>query len=315
MTKATRRAPTRAADEQTEQRIASFRPVTVDEATWAEVRPFVLECARRLPPQGRPVANRTLSLLTQLSAWALGQGMALDAELVFDPDTVERFVVEGLSAKNSSRATYRAELRRVAPLLTTTAPWEPRAALWSRRAVAPPYAETELDVLGSDAMRQATPQRRQAARALIALGAGAGLDGRWAMEIRARDVVIEGDGMLLRVGPPSARTVPVLVHWEVEIAELAAAAGHEFLVGGHGVSRNRASALLSRLEVPPGHPKLSLSRLRSTWLCWHLRAGTRLPELVGAAGLQGTAMLSDLLPFVPPLAEDERQRLLRAAEK
>ena len=60
-------------------------------------------------------------MLTQLATWALGQGMALDAEVVFDPDTIERFVAVGL-AQNSSRATYRADLRRVAPLLTKFAP-------------------------------------------------------------------------------------------------------------------------------------------------------------------------------------------------
>jgi hypothetical protein len=106
-----------------------------------------------------------------------------------------------------------------------------------------------------------------------------------------------------------------LAQWEQEVTELAATAGQEFLVGGYSVSRNRASALLSRLEVPPGHPRLSLSRLRSTWLCWHLSAGTRLPELVAAAGLQGTAMLSDLLGFVSPLPEDEAQLILRGAER
>jgi hypothetical protein len=312
--KATRRAPSREADEETEQRIASYRPETVAGPTWAVVRPFVLDCVRRSPPKGWPVAIRTLRVLTQLSAWAVGQGMALDAELVFDPDTIDRFVVEGL-AQNSSRATYRADLRRVAPLLTAKAPWEPRSTQLSRRQVAPPYTQDELNLLRSDALGQRTPQRRRAARALIALGAGAGLDGRWATQIRARDVVVDGAMTLLRVRPPSARSLPVVAHWEQEVAELAATAGQEFLVGGYSVSRNRASALLSRLEFPRGHPRLSLSRLRSTWLCWHLTAGTRLPELVAAAGLQGTAMLSDLLPFVPRLPEDEVQRMLRGAER
>jgi hypothetical protein len=79
--------------------------------------------------------------------------------------------------------------------------------------------------------------RRRAARGLIALGAGAGLDGRWATQIRARDVVADGATTLLHIDPPSARTVPVLAHWEQVVAELAATAGQEFLVGGlFGVS-------------------------------------------------------------------------------
>lgn len=63
------------------------------------------------------------------------------------------------------------------------------------------------------------------ARGLIAFGAGAGLDGRWTAQIRARDVVVDGARTLLRVDPPFPRTVPVLAEWEYEVAELAATAG------------------------------------------------------------------------------------------
>jgi hypothetical protein len=130
--KATRRAPEREADDETERRLCSYRPEKVDPSTWVAIRPFVLDCVRRLPSKGWPVAIRTLRVLTQLSAWAVGQGIALDAELVFDPDTIERFVVEGL-AKNSSRANYRADLRRVARRRhrsDTDQPKHTRRAIW-----------------------------------------------------------------------------------------------------------------------------------------------------------------------------------------
>ena len=55
----------------------------------------------------------------------VGEGIALDRELVFDPDTVERFVAVS-PGSDASRATYRAVLRRIGPLLTRKAPWEPR---------------------------------------------------------------------------------------------------------------------------------------------------------------------------------------------
>jgi hypothetical protein len=310
--KGTRRATPRRANDDVEQRIAAYRPQRVDDTTWTEIRTFVLDAVRRLPPKGWPVAIRTLRVLTQLTAWAVAQGIELDAEIVFDPDTIERFVVEGLAA-NSSRGTYRADLRRVAPLLTKEAPWEPRAAQLPRRHLAAPYAATELGLLCTDAVRQRTHARRRAARALIALGAGAGIDGRWVTQVRARDVVATDDLVLVQVRAPSARTVPVLRHWEDEMADLAATAGDEFLVGGHSVSRNRASSLIARLEAPPGHPRLSLPRLRSTWLLWHLTAGTRLPELAAAAGLQGVAMLSDLLQAVPSWPESDAQIMLRGA--
>lgn len=312
MAKGTRYSRGWCAKDEVEERIQAYRPQTLDEATWGRIRPFVLESIHRLPQKGWPVAIRTLRVLTQLTSWALQEGIALDAELIFDPDTIERFVVDGL-AENSSRATYRADLRRVAPLLTKNAPWEPRTTPLPRRSVALPYSQAELEMLSGDALVQRTPSRRRAARALIALGVGAGLDGRWVTQIKARDVSVEGNSVLVRVGVPASRTVPVLAHWEHEVVELAASAGNEFLVGGYSVSRNRASALIARLEVPPGHPRISLPRLRSTWLQWHVKAGTRLPELAAAAGLQGVDVLSDLLHLAPPMTERDAHVMLRGA--
>jgi hypothetical protein len=78
--------------------------------------------------------------------------------------------------------------------------------------------------------------------------------------------------------------------------------GSRPLVGALGSGKNAARNLQARLVLAAGTPRLSGSRLRSTWLVSHLRQGTRLPELVDAAGLRGLTVLSDLLPHVPQLS-------------
>ena len=181
----------------------------------------------------------------------------------------------------------------------------------ARRQVALPYSPGELALLISDARVQPTAAKRRAAQALIALGAGAGLDGRWAAHVRATDVVEEGGVLLVQVGEPSARVVPALAAFEREIAELASSADGEFLVGGNSTSDKRASRLASALVASPGHQRLSAARLRSTWLLTHLIAGTRLPELAQVAGLRGVTVLSDLLAHVERLPEAEIRRHLR----
>jgi hypothetical protein len=279
---------------------------------WRAVRPFVVDSAERLALDGSAGALRAMRVLARLAAWAVGEGLPLDAEVVLDPDTVERFIAVGL-ADDRSRATYRAVLRRIGPLLTKRAPWEARPATVARRQVAPPYGLRELDGLRTAALTQPTPGRARAARALLALGAGAGLDGRWVAWVAAHHVT-EFDGtVLVRVGEPVARVVPVLAGWEREVLDLAATAGGEFLVGGRSTARNRAGALTASLVVGNGAPRFSASRLRSTWLVTHLAMGTRLPELALAAGLQGATVLSDLLPFVPAVDDDEALAMLRAA--
>ncbi len=290
-----------------------YRPQQMDPERWAVVRPFVLACARRLGLQDRPSAVRVVRELARLAAWAVGEGLRLDAEVVLDPDTVQRFIAVGLR-DDPSRATYRAVLRRVGPLLTKRAPWEAKTAAVARRLVAAPYTDAELEALRGDVLTQPTAARARAARALLALGAGAGLDGRWAARVARKDIEVVDDVVLVEVGEPAPRVVPVLAAWEDEVLDLAGAAGNEFLVGGRSRSRNRAGNLAASVVVANGHPKLSASRLRSTWLVTHLAIGTRLPELARAAGLQGVTVLSDLLPYVPALDDAAAMAMLRGAK-
>jgi hypothetical protein len=287
-----------------------YRSLGLAPAMWAVVRPFVADAAERLGLDGGAGAMRVVRVLARLAAWALGEGLPLDVEVALDPDTVERFIAVGL-ADDRSRATYRAVLRRVGPLLTKRAPWGAMPATVARRQVAAPYTLDELRSLRSDSVAQPTARRVRAARALLALGAGAGLDGRWVARVDAGDVATQGGVVLVTVGAPSARIMPVLAGWEDEVLELAATAGGEFLVGGRSVSKNRADSLAASLIVGNGHPRFSASRLRSTWLVTHLAMGTRLPELARAAGLQGVTVLSDLLPFVPALDEESALEVLR----
>lgn len=274
---------------------------------------FAASLLARLELRDSPSSRRTQRLLVRLAEWGFGEGLPLDAEVLLDPDTVERFVQFGLDGERSA-ATYRSVLRRIGPLLTDHAPWEPRPHTLARRQVAPPYAPQEVEMLRSDGHDQPTAARRRGAHALLALGLGAGLDGRWAAKVRSADVRRRSGVVTVSVGAPSPRSVAVLAQWEDEVVHLATMAGDEFLVGGRSISRNRAGAIAASLVVPPGHPRLSAPRLRSTWLVWHLRAGTRLAELAAAAGLQGITVLSDLLAYVSPGDEVTAARMLREAQ-
>jgi hypothetical protein len=257
-----------------------------------------------------PSALRTRRVLQRLVEWGTAEGLPLDRELLLDPETVERFVQVVLAAERS-RATYRAVLRKVAPLLTVKAPWEPRPPVISRRQVAPPYRPEEVRLLIQDARHQPTEGRRRAARALVALGLGAGLDGRWVTKVGAGDVSSRRGVVTVSVGEPCPRRVVVTAEWQDDVVDLAGEAADEFLVGGRSLSRNRTSHLVAWLDVPTGHPRLAPARLRSTWLVGHLAAGTRLPELCRAAGLQGVTVLSDLLAEVEPLDEVAAAVMLR----
>ena len=207
-----------------------------------------------------------MRVLASLAAWAVGDGLPLDVEVVLDPDTVERFVAVGLE-DDRSRATYRAVLRRVGPRLTRLAPWEAKAATVARRQVARPYTVDEVCGLREDALAQPTAGGVRAARALLALGAGAGLDGRWVARVTARDITT-GDAVMVRVGEAGGRVVPVLAEWESEVIDLATSAGDGFLVGGHSPPATGRGPLAASIVVAHGHPKPSFRLLVSARRGW-----------------------------------------------
>ena len=271
---------------------------------------FAAEMAKELDLGQRPVDVRCRRILMQLVSWATSQGVPLEREALLDPDTVERFCQLAL-VDDPSRATFRSDLRRMGPLLTRSAPWQPRPHTMAMRNVAPPYNSSEVELLRADAAGQPTEARRRGARALLALGLGAGLDGRWVARVEARSVTRRGGVVEVRVGEPAPRCVVVLAEWEDEVIDLARTAGSDYLIGGRSEAKNRVADLSKRLVRPVGHPRLSPGRLRSTWLRGHLEAGTRLPELCRAAGLQGFEVLSDLLPLVAPLGRAEEVAELR----
>jgi hypothetical protein len=295
-----------------ERRIEGYTPRHIPAPVWEQIRPFVIPALRASEPAGLAAMERFARVLTLIAAWCVREGIPLDIEVVLDPDTVERFCSNGLK-KTASRPSYRSTLRMLGRRLTTQAPWEPRPEPMPARNVAPPYSDEEIDVLLQDAYRQSTPARSRAVRALIVLGAGAGLDGRWARKVRGTDVIRVGWIVAIRVGAPSPRTVAVLAQYEDEILRLAEEAGGEYLVGGTTTHRNRTNEISARFEDGHNHPKLASARLRSTWIVMHLTMGTRLPELLAAAGTKRIETFDALLRYVPAMHAELAARMLRGS--
>jgi hypothetical protein len=267
------------------------------------IQPFVLECIGALGVPV-PVAKRYARVLAGLCLWCLGEGLPLKREVVLDPDVVERYALMVLRHRRGG-ATSRSDLRRLGPLLTRDAPWEPRPRPMARRRIAAPYNPAELVALWHMVGLQRTDRLRAAGQAIFLLGVGLGLDGRWAPAMTANDFGWRNGLLVAAIGDPCPREVPVLDHYSADMAELLANAGEGRLVGGDAYGKNAVSNLVDRLRTPSDTPRLSASRLRSTWLLTLLERGVRLPELVSAAGIEGLTPLSDLLDRVPRLGRDE----------
>jgi hypothetical protein len=276
---------------------------------WPLIEGFVTSAILKLRPETPSTAQLCVWALVSIGTWGVEHEVTIDPEVLLHPDTVERFCLTAVRPK--ARRTMRSTLRRIGPQLTRRAPWVPRQEPIRYPGLAAPYTPAEVSALRIDAHRQPSYDRTRTVRAILALGIGVGLDGRWSMKIRGSDIVRDGDVVLVDVPPPAPRLVPALAEWEDELLELASIAGHDILVGGLGRWKNKASWALRHYESGPGRPRLHASRARSTWLLHHLTVGTRLPEFVRAAGVKQVSSLDGLLGLVQPLSEDARREMLR----
>ncbi len=295
--------------------LAEYMPTHVDRVTWEWVAETVRD-AVLLATGSVSTAVRYRSHAAAFAVWAYGEGLRATAVgEMFRLEVIERYIEIGMpGAMESTRATRRSILRRIArhahpPLRVAPAP-SPIAY----RRVRVPYEAHEVASYFRLADAQPTDGRRTSLMAVLTLGLGCGLDCSDLGWVRGVDVRTTDDGVQVKVGGRRARQVVCLSRHEARLADLAAVAGEDLLIGGSVLGRrNVTSVTLGRLLQDKSVPPLVVSRLRSTWLASHLAANTPLPLIMRAAGLKTVRPLEDLLDFAPVYPDAEAARLLRKA--
>lgn len=259
-----------------------------DVASWARARSLLWAAAR-------------------LGAFALARGIEADPAVVLRAGFIERFLAEDTPTWSpAARRTARANLRFLAKETSRSGP---RPARLSRERAQAPYGDAELAAYLALADAQPTEARSQRASGLIALGAGAGLLGADLRLVRGHDVAARAGGVLVDVGGARARHVPVRAEFAERALRAAAWANDGFIVGGaEPTRRNVTSPLIASLASGPDLPRLSLARLRSTWVA-RCAADIGLPTFMAAAGLRCSQRLGDVVAGLDP-GDDETAVLL-----
>jgi integrase len=197
---------------------------------------------------------------------------------------IEAYCLIGLSHRRSStRGTYRSILRRLSD--------DPRPKVApgfvGSRAQAP-YSAAERAELYSIARAQRTAWRRRSALALVCLGMGGGLRTREIVAARRSDVDMSASGVELHVAGELSRVVPVVGEAAQVLRRLSRGEAAEHLF--HPEEANRSSAnflngFCRRVVADPSSPRLSVARLRSSFVCDHLSSGTKLTEILQLTGI------------------------------
>ena len=197
---------------------------------------------------------------------------------------IEAYCVVGLSHRRSStRGTYRSILRRL-----SDDPRPKAAPGFAGSRAQPPYSAAERAELFSIARAQRTAWRSRSSCAVISLGMGGGLRAREIVAARRSDVVVSSSGVELHVPGELSRVVPVVGEAALVLRRLSRGDGGEHLFHPEEADRSSANfvnGFCRRLVADPCSPKLSVARLRSSFVCDHLSSGTKLAELLALTGI------------------------------
>lgn len=286
--------------------IRTYEPSEVPEHTWTLIRPLVREVTTKAAPTTFSGAYSVLRACTLFLVWCVEQGEPLDIEALFNEATVEHFVATGMSDLQShSRNSYRAALRRAGRAATRYAPWSPAPVALGRSSLRPPYQPREVEWLWEIALHQPSMGRRRAARALMALGYGAGLSLAEIVTLPGRQIQVTESGVQVEVTGARPRIVPALPEAHAALLDMRRDHPDSSVLADVRPSRTAGANVISNLVVPEAAPRFDSVRLRTTWMVTLLIRGARLSEVTSLAGITSTKNFQDIIDFVPRRSLEE----------
>ncbi|MEZ0106331.1 hypothetical protein ABH920_000312 [Catenulispora sp. EB89] len=288
--------------------------------TWWRVAAEVRRIVKLANPSSSKSAADLLGALARLARFADSEGREGTAKVWLAEEMIERYIDVGCPGVSpASKSNYRSRLRRLrtavfGPDITTGASTRLPGSVASV-----PYTTAEMTALWSWSGSQPTVELRAGCRVLMALGRGVGLDSPEAIPLRRHDVVVEGtrDPVLVRVRGDRERVVVCRRAWEQVLRDLATAdddrspVSYLFRPESTARAKNTVTNFLARTKTSAAVPRLSMGRLRATWLVDLIDSGVALPTIVAAAGVDSLHALSRLMPYVAPVDADTAAAALR----
>lgn len=294
------------------KRIERYVPKIAPEH-WDHLEAFVRDAIRDAEPDRWSTAQTWLSYLTQHALWCWRDaGMDLEREVIFDPNTISRYINAHPDFQEGSRATVRSVLLRISNRLLGERgdAWEHRRYGNSKGSV--PYSREDVTNIRAYLGSESTEYRRNNLRALVALGGGAGLSPSELLVVTKPDVEVSVDGVFVHIHGARARRVPLIAEWDdLMLDTIARAKNDDLLVLEDRVVRGKSVISDFLCSCTGNGLRPHMQRLRSTWLLAHLNARTPFPVLMKAAGLSGLASLDRYMKYVAPLPGEAEVSLLR----
>lgn len=288
-------------------------PATVK--AWPVISELVLRVIRAIRPPTYLSAQRSLTAVGRLSAWAAREFIPLDEEHVFSPSSVGTFIgaLDGLYP--ATRATYRSRLETIGRAVTVKAPWPPLEEQIRRVVRKPPYSRDDIAAIEADLANQPSELKWRAGTTVHVFGLGLGPFPAEFLAITADDIVVTDGVVEVGLGAgPTRRVVPVLAPHGEAVLKLA-----DLFPNGPIIYPPRAkwdlTTLIRQVRLSKLTPALSGHRYRATWLVRHLELGTPLKLLLPASGIVEVKGLHELLAYVPDIDPAVARQILAGGSR
>ena len=125
--------------------INRFSPRSVPPAQWARIEGLVRDSVRRAVPVSAHSAAALMNVVTQLAVWVESIGQPLSAEVIFHPDTVDRFAKEACANRAAgTQNNYRSQLRGVGSAVLGPEVYPPAPLQLPKADPVAPYSAGEV---------------------------------------------------------------------------------------------------------------------------------------------------------------------------
>ncbi|MGH9292243.1 MAG: tyrosine-type recombinase/integrase [Acidimicrobiales bacterium] len=230
-----------------------------------------------MPP---PSARRAGYVRGAMASFYEGIGMG---DVPLANPAIEAWCLRAIADRSKpTRGTYRSVLRQLSP--------DPRprvAARFAGSVARPAYSAAERAELWSIACSQPRPWRRRSALCLMALSMGAGL--RAGEVVACRREHLDLSAGVIAVSGNRERVVPLGADTAQLLGRLHRRSVAGYLFHPEDAERSYANFVndfCANLVAEPGSPRLSVARLRASYVCDLLAWGTQLAEILFLTGIE-----------------------------
>ena len=295
--------------------IIRYRP-QLSSVQWDAVREFTIINAILMRPRTFESVRRLMCMSARFGAWVwTTTGTTLTAERVYTESNVYRYLQERLPKHSEGhRWGFVRQLGAIADALADTDIKRLSAPQTAGRRR--PFTLSDVASMHSWAASLTTSLKRQNAWAILGLAGGAGLRSEEIVDVRLRDIEVQGDRLFVHVTGTRPRRVPVLHPWNRTLLRSINNRTNpdEYAFRGYRLEEYRPRAIQTFLTDHPGRVRATVSRLRSTWIVTQIDNGLPLPVLKAIAGFVSALSLEKHLVHAKPVNIDDYLGLIIGEE-